>query len=176
MPSAPPPAAEPLTWDRLCSDPEFAYLRDLPAKVETNGRGQILMSPTRFRRGFYQKRIARLLDDLASEPGESITEPAVQTSDGVRVPDVGWFTAAHVEEAWDESAASRAPSVCVEVLSPYNSWDEIEEKALLYLGAGADEVWVCDTSGAVRFFRRGRGGLEEERSERFPSFPPRIER
>ena len=168
------PTAALLTWDRLCSDPEFAYLQDLPAKIETNARGQILMSPTRFQHGFYQKRIARLLDDLASEPGESVTEPAVQTSDGVKVPDVGWFTAAHVEEAWDEGAVSRAPVVCVEVLSPYNTEGEIEAKADLYFEAGAEEMWVCDTDGAVRVFLRGEG--EAGRSARFPSFPDRIER
>ncbi|MEM1115085.1 MAG: Uma2 family endonuclease [Bacteroidota bacterium] len=166
--------AEVLTWERLCSDPEFAYLQNVPAKVETNARGQILMSPTRFRHGFYQKRIARLLDDLGGGLGESITEVAVETEDGVKVPDVGWFTAAQVDEAWDAFAVQRAPAVCVEVLSPFNVWSEIEEKMGLYFLAGAEEVWICDTDGRMHVYHREHG--EQPASERFPDFPRRIER
>jgi Uma2 family endonuclease len=33
-----------------------------------------------------------------------------------------------------------APEICVEVLSPNNRWENIEEKIDLYLEAGAEEV------------------------------------
>ena len=39
-----------LTWEELCRDPN---LHDLPFKIETNDRGQIVMSP---RLGYITKR------------------------------------------------------------------------------------------------------------------------
>ena len=45
-----------------------------------------------------------------------------------------------------------APELCVEVMSPSNSWEEMRHKTLLYLAAGAREVWICDETGKVHFF------------------------
>ena len=42
-----------LTWEELCRDPN---LHDLPFKIETNDRGQIVMSP---RLGYITKRRER---------------------------------------------------------------------------------------------------------------------
>ena len=50
-----------MTWEALCANPA---LRDLPYKIETNGYGQIVMSPTSQKRSTYQTQIIRLLGRL----------------------------------------------------------------------------------------------------------------
>lgn len=37
---------------------------------------------------------------------------------------------------------TRAPQICIEVVSPSNSVKELEEKKSAYLAAGAEEVWI----------------------------------
>ncbi len=44
----------------------------------------------------------------------------------------------------------KAPEICVEVLSPSNTPDEIAEKMALYFEAGAQEVWICE-NGTLQF-------------------------
>ena len=45
----------PMTWEYLCKDRRF---QDLPYKVELNGRGQIIMSPTKNFHGFFAAKFA----------------------------------------------------------------------------------------------------------------------
>jgi len=42
-----------------------------------------------------------------------------------------------------------APEICVEVISPRNSPEEMAEKRALYFAAGADEVWFAVSMDAV---------------------------
>ena len=68
---------------------------------------------------------------------------------------------------------TRAPEICVEILSPANVEAEVVEKTAAYLAAGADEVWLVSEDGAVRFV--GRSG--EQQVSRFPitlSLPARL--
>lgn len=159
-----------LSWQDLCENPCFAFLNDLPFKVETNRWGQIVMSPTRFRHGQLQFEIGhRLRQELG---GVVVMECAVQTEAGVKVADVGWFTAERAARVRDAFAVSVAPEITVEVLSPWNARGEIEEKIGLYLDAGAEEVWICGVDGRMSFFDRDGA---RERSARVPDFPRRIE-
>jgi hypothetical protein len=48
----------------------------------------------------------------------------------------------------------------------------MREKRALYFEVGAQEVWLCDDAGRLRFFGP-KGALE--RAVLVPSFPPRIE-
>ncbi|MEM9999233.1 MAG: Uma2 family endonuclease, partial [Bacteroidota bacterium] len=160
--------AEGLTWERLCTDPAFAFLQDLPFKIETNRWGQLVMSPTFFRHSYFQKRIIRLLDALVTDPGEAFAEVAVQTTDGNKVPDVVWMPRSQSAASMETFALPEAPPICVEVVSPGNHPDEIAHKRALYFEAGAAEVWICDREGALRFFTPEG---EHERSPRVPGFP-----
>lgn len=65
-----------------------------------------------------------------------------------------------------------APPVCIEVLSPSNSEREMQEKAALYFAAGAEEVWLCATDGAMRFLGQSR---ESTALALFPDFPRTLE-
>jgi Uma2 family endonuclease len=66
----------------------------------------------------------------------------------------------------------RAPEICVEVLSPGNSDEEISEKIALYLDAGATEVWICGLFGEMKF--HGAEGAEIIASKLCPDFPKQI--
>lgn len=83
---------------------------------------------------------------------ESLTECPISTADGVRAADVAWASPACLKELGNRSCFLRSPEICVEVLSPGNTDAEIQEKMALYFDAGAQEVWLCDTLGAMKFF------------------------
>jgi Uma2 family endonuclease len=44
------------------------------------------------------------------------------------------------------------PEICVEILSPSNSVEEMVEKCALYFEAGAKEVWLCGMDGEITFY------------------------
>lgn len=137
-------------WHEIVDDP---VLQDLPYKVETNRRGQLVLSPHSNQHSRLQKAILKLLDRHAPG-GESFPEFALATDQGVKVPDVVWMS----EERWKAmqqtgDPSTLAPEICVEVLSASNTVEELAEKRALYRDAGADEVWLVEPDGRIRFFR-----------------------
>jgi Uma2 family endonuclease len=154
-------------WDEVVRDPA---LRDLPYRVETNHRGQLILSPHTAHHSRQQKAIQKLLDRLLPD-GEAFSEYPIATAEGVKQADVIWASAerqAEMEETGDPPTL--APEICVEVLSEANTEDEMQEKRHLYRDAGADEVWVVNQEGHVRFF----GEEERKHSARAPDFPEEL--
>lgn len=164
------PEAHTVLWEALCEDPAFA---NLPYKVETNERGQLLMSPAQLSHSAYQADFVRLLyrhAEAVGLAGRVLTEAAVSTSGGIKVPDVVWVSS----EEWNSTGRvlfTRAPSICVEVLSPSNSSAEMAEKRALYFAAGAKEVWICAEDGAITFHNAAG---EAAASQLMPGFPHQI--
>lgn len=158
-----------LTWDDICADP---CLRNLPYKIETNRWGQIVMSPAKRWHSKRQGKIAGLLNELAAT-GHVYAELAVQTTEGVKVMDVGWgsdvFDRAHAEE----DTLTAAPELCIEVLSGSNSKEEVQEKITLYFAYGAQEVWLCDDKSRMSFYIAPTQMAAE--SKLFPKFPAWLE-
>ena len=151
-------------WQEIVADPT---LRDLPYKVETNHRGQIVLSPHKNQHSRQQKQIEKQLDSLL-QSGEAFQEWAIATSGGTKQADAIWASddrLAEMEKTGDPTTL--APEICVEVMSESNDWDEMEEKIALYRAAGAEEVWVVDEEGNVRFF----GEEERKQSDLAPDFP-----
>jgi Uma2 family endonuclease len=136
-----------LRWEEVCRDPS---LQDLPYKIELNAWGKIEMSPASNRHGRLQAALAaeftRQLPD-----GMTLTECSVLTGIGIRVPDVVWASARFMAAYGEITPYTRAPEICVEILSPSNVEAEIEEKTRAYLKAGAEEVWLVSESGSIRF-------------------------
>ena len=162
------PPEGPVTWHYVCTDP---VLRELPYKLELDRFGRILMSPASTRHGRLQYLLARLLDD-ALEGGAAGVETAIRTVEGVRVPDVVWMSDAFISALPEnDEVFETAPEVCVEVMSPSNPWAEMEEKVTLYLAKGAQEVWICEPDGRLRWF--GHEG-ERERSALVPDAPAAV--
>ena len=157
-------------WRRALRDPS---LRDLPYKIETNEYGQLVMSPQKPKHAHMQSRIDVLLAELISRPGRGAVEFAVETSRGVKLPDVAWIS----EERWaqipeDAEASPIAPEICVEVLSKSNTAAEIDEKRRLYFDTGAVEVWTCGVDGEMRFYNSSD---ELTASRLVPDFPKHVE-
>jgi Uma2 family endonuclease len=135
-----------LRWAEVIADP---LLQDLPAKVELNAYGALEMSPTSTRHARVQFAVGRALADQLPA-GTVFTECPVATGEGVRVPDVAWASAAFVARHGDATPLPAAPEICVEVLSPANTADEMALKTRAYLGAGAVEVWLVAVDGTVQ--------------------------
>ncbi len=158
-----------MEWQTVC---ENQYLQNLPFKIELNKWGQIVMSPVKIKHSFYQGRISALLNTLISE-GEVMPECAIQTSDGIKVADVAWISEKRFDLILEETSASIAPEICIEVKSESNTNEEIEFKKKLYLEAQAQEVWFCDPNGNMKFFNQEK---ELKISLLVPDFPKQIKR
>ncbi|CAK0766678.1 Uma2 domain-containing protein [Gammaproteobacteria bacterium] len=156
-----------MNWQAICDNPQF---RDLPFQFETNRWGHIVMSPATNRHGFFQAKLARLLDELGKQ-GISITECSIQTTEGVKVADVAWASKNFLKRHHFANPYLEAPEIVVEILSPSNSQAEMDENKELYFSHGAHEFWLCDEEGAIRFFNNH---TELTRSTLAPSFPVRV--
>jgi len=158
-------------WEEVCRDAE---LSDLPGKVETNAYGQILMMPPAT--GNHSNRQGEIAFILRSTlGGHALPECPVSTIDGVRAADVGWYSDGRFRQVQDQIAFEIAPEICVEVLSPCNTPAEMAAKKKLYFEAGAEEVWLCEQDGTMRFFNHLQPTTAQQRSARCPSFPTLID-
>jgi Uma2 family endonuclease len=168
MPTTTTPAEEHQThWQQIVTDPS---LQDLPYTVETNHRGQLVLSPHKNWHSFRQEAIGDLLEEHAPE-GATPPEFAIATPKGVKAPDIVWISADRRQEMKKTGdPTTLAPELCIEVMSEANDWDEMMEKRALYREAGAEEVWIVTREGRVRFFGDG----EREASRIAPDFPDEI--
>ena len=160
-------------WNSLCDDAAYVAV---PFKFETTGYGQIVLSRAKnARRSLFQANIARRLHQHAQtngHSGQAFTSCSILTAAGVKVPDVTWASIAKARAALAAEIFESAPEICVEVLSRSNDPDEIEAKITLYFEAGAEEVWICDNGGRMRFLDAA-GTLTASRL--LPDFPQSIE-
>jgi Uma2 family endonuclease len=137
-----------MTWADVMANP---FLKDLPFKIELNKWGKIEMSPASNQHGMLQYAVGKELDQRPG--GRVLVECSIATTDGVRVADVAWVSDARLAQLGDVTPYPQAPEVCVEIMSPSNSWGEMHMKAGLYLQAGAEEVWVVGLDGQRRVIR-----------------------
>lgn len=157
-----------MNWQEVCEHPS---LQDLPFKIETNERGEIVMAPVKVVHSAYQGEIGFLLRSQRQE-GKVLAECVIKTTKGTKVADVAWVSGERFLQIKDETECSIAPEVCIEVLSLSNTDDEITEKRQLYLDQGAQEVWTCHGDGDIYFYNPA-GRLAQ--SVLFPHFPQHIE-
>ena len=127
-----------MEWSEVINNP---LLQNLPFKIELNKFGKLLMSPASNNHGMLQGQLAAAL--VNKHPGgKVITECSIRTSDGVKVADVTWASNEFITEFGYTTPYPKAPELCVEIVSPSNSQEEIVGKIELYLAKGAQEVWV----------------------------------
>ncbi len=156
-------------WDEVLAEP---YFREIEGRLETDRHGRVIMSPPPApRHGRHQGNIVHLLKQLLPE-GESLTECPISTADGVRAADVAWVTAESWRSLGNRACFVDAPEICVEIVSPSNSEEEIREKMALYFDAGAQEVWICGVFGQMAFY--SSGGTPLPRSVLCPNFPHEV--
>jgi Uma2 family endonuclease len=159
-----------MTWEQICDDP---HLRDLPYKIEQDRYGRIVMSPPpRADHGRYQILIGALLGSHLA--GWAVYgECGIDTSEGVKVPDVAAMPGERARRHRGATSLPEAPEICVEVLSWSNTSEEMDEKRRLYAGKGCLEFWTCSEDGRMTFFNAGTGQTLPQ-SALCPAFPPLI--
>jgi Uma2 family endonuclease len=141
-----------MQWSEVIADPA---LRDLPYKIELNKWGIIEMSPASNWHALTQGDLVVLLRRFF-QFGRAFVECSVQTSDGVRVPDVAWCSDEFLQTYGELTPFPKAPELCIEVISPSNSRPEMERKIGLFLEAGAQEVWLVSREGFEFYGAEGR--------------------
>ena len=157
-------------WVEVLADPE---LEKIEGRVETDRYGNIVMSPPpSFSHSTRQTKILLALDKIIGH-GVVRGECPVSTTGGVRGVDVIWASQAKIDKGLRENVLTVAPEICVEVLSPRNRREEIEEKKQLCFEAGAEEVWLCDLEGEMFFYLADSRG-DTGRSRICPGFPEEI--
>jgi Uma2 family endonuclease len=153
-------------WDEVVKQYEHVALDGW--QVETDRYGQVIMSP--LPEGAHQDRGKLIADwfEFYFPDHKALYEKPVATEIGSRGPDVVLIAPEQREMALSAKALVPAPLVCVEVWSPSNTQEEMDEKRDAYLSAGAKEVWFCDRSNRMVFFDVN-GPLEQ--SKVCPEFP-----
>ena len=142
----------------LCEDSRYS---DLPGKIELDPWGRMVMSPpASYYHGVVQMNLGRTLAPLG---GQASVEAPIVTKAGVLVADVSWASAQFVSRHANETPLTRAPEICIEVVSPSNSVKELREKTDAFLATGAEEVWwIFPKSRRVQFYGP-QGPLERSR-------------
>jgi Uma2 family endonuclease len=157
-------------WRELLVDPDLARL---PHRIETDRHGHILMSPPPApAHGDQQSEIVYLLKALLPQ-GRVVTECPLSTSDGVKSIDVAWLAPERRQEVRSSTCLLQAPEICIEVLSPSNTPEEISEKIALYFETGAQEVWICDRG--ILLFHFSATPEVQPSSAMCSGFPPQID-
>ena len=144
-----------MQWSEVIDNP---YFKNLPFKIELNRYGKVEMTPASNKHGRLQFHIGSLLERKLKN-GEALSECSVQTTDGVKVADVAWCSKAFIKQYGYETPYSHAPELCIEIVSPSNSKEEMNNKVQLYLQAGAEEVWIVWENGTVDYYDK-TGKLE----------------
>lgn len=138
----------------LCEDPLYA---NVPGKIELDVWGRMVMSPPGVYHGLVQGRLIRCLVALGGEP---LGEVPIATPMGLFVPDVAWASAQFMSLHGHENPLMTAPELCIEVVSPSNSVEELREKKEAYLAAGAHEVWIVYPKSKRCEFHGTQGSLQ----------------
>lgn len=115
-------------------------------------RGELrVISPGGFRHGRRAARIASLLDVHATRTNGGVVVGAetgfvlAHDPDTVRAPDAAFVSKERFEAVGEtEKFWPGAPDFAVEVISPGDSFREVQEKALEWIGAGCVAVLVLD--------------------------------
>ncbi len=157
-----------MNWIEMVQNPT---LKNLPFKIQTDKWGNVLMSPATNEHGIYQAKITQLISRFTTS-GLVITECSIQTKEGVKVADVVFASDEFINRNKGNTPYKEAPEICIEILSPSNSHQEMEEKKEFYFARGAREVWICTQKGYLEFYTY-TGQLE--RSALIKHFPSKID-
>lgn len=156
-----------MNWQEVCANPQ---LKNLAFKIELNEQGQVIMSPLKVFHSLLQGEIEKLLLRYLKH-GKVFPECAIYTEKGTKVADVVWVSNERLQIIKYEVECSVAPELCIEVLSDSNTLKEMDDKKQLYFQQHAQEFWLCDQQGNMRFFN---AQTELNHSELVPEFPNKV--
>ena len=132
-------------WSELGADPES------PDRYELNEFGELIVSPkpTHGHQLVATTVAVQLVAQLG--PGAAV-DVSVYTDRGIRAPDVVWMPPARWAECKGKDPVPFVPDLCVEVLSPSNTREEIAMKVAACLRGGAREAIVVGLKGEIQRF------------------------
>ena len=163
------PAAK--RWQEVVNDPQLSQRLE---RIETDARGQVIMAPPPdFIHRSQAKQIQAHLDRLLGQ-ARALTEQPIETDIGaVKIADVVWLTREQCQQLLQDPnlPLQPAPPICVEIISPSNTVQQMDEKRSAYFAIGAREVWICERGGRMRFFDP-TGEISQSRLA--PQFPKEI--
>ena len=156
------PAKPPYPTDRLVTALEFSQHPEW-GRCELK-RGKVVpLPPPRPKHGRAVAVLAQRLGNFADEAklGVVTAESGLltgQAPDTVRGPDVAFMTLERWRKCQEGEGYPRIPpQLCIEVVSPSDTWSELNEKVGEYLAAGVDVVWVVDPQlGQVHVYAKGQ--------------------
>lgn len=134
-------------------------------------RGELrTMTPPGAEHGRIAMRTGRLLDTHAEQTGSGVTFGETgfvlaRDPDTVRAPDAAFVSRERADQVgrtvkyWPG-----APDLAVEVVSPNDSFHEVQEKALEWLAAGTIAVLVIDPDERTATVYRGQGDAHVHRA------------
>jgi Uma2 family endonuclease len=126
-----------MKWAQVLED---KTLHDLPYKIELNEWGNIEMSPASNRHGMLQAAIMFELNALMTS-GRFFCECSIRTTKNVKVADVVWGSDEFFRQNGERTPFEVAPEICVEVISPSNTKEEMMMKRDVYVEQGCREFW-----------------------------------
>jgi Uma2 family endonuclease len=136
---------------RLVTAGELLRFADDGYRYELVRGGVRRMNPSGARHGVLAARVAELLgahvrpQGLGEVMGAETGFVLASDPDTVRAPDAAFVTRERIKRTGlTEGFFPGAPDLAVEVISPNDSYTEVEEKALAWLAAGSRMVLVVD--------------------------------
>lgn len=159
-------------WKEVRAHPT---LNAIEGRVETDRFGYAIVHPLPvLAHSRYQSEISFRIHEFLPG-GKAIVICPISTSEGVKAVDVIWISKERLKNAVRGDILIKTPEICVEVLSPSNTRQEIAEKKRLYFEGGAEEVWICDLKGGLHFFGKDAPKDELTTSAVCPEFPKQLE-
>jgi Uma2 family endonuclease len=135
--------------DRLYTAHDLAIMPDDGKIYELHNGVLVEVAGSKYRQTRLAIWIAHLLMIFIEQRGIG---GAVTGADGAaelneyntRIPDVGYITAERAQKQDEDSYLQGAPDLAVEVQSPSNSDQDMQQRAGEYLAAGARLVWIVN--------------------------------
>lgn len=123
------------------------------ARLELSEGRLIIMSPAGWKHGGITSTLNRYVGDFVADNDLGMTtaaetgyilykNPDPNGKDTVRAPDVGFVAAARIPENLPDGYVPFAPDLAIEVISPGDDADEVDQKVREYLRYGTRMIWL----------------------------------
>jgi Uma2 family endonuclease len=123
------------------------------ARLELSAGRLIVMSPAGWKHGGIASTLNRFVGDFVADHNLGMTtaaetgyilykNPDPNGKDTVRAPDVGFVAAARIPANLPDGYVPFAPDLAIEVISPGDDADEVDQKVREYLKYGTLAVWL----------------------------------